>query len=109
MPRSPIARRRLAGTAVALLALFASPWPRGVGVEALLGRLLAAWHRVGAAVEEPPAGASEPTDPEPSEPEPTDPAADPADPQEGDDRGPSIDPVGNSGGAAAGAPRGAHR
>lgn len=85
MPRLPIARRRLAGAAVTLAVLLALPWPRGAGLDALLGRLLAAWHGVTSAVEEPP-----PADEE------TEPAPPPSvDPKNEGDIGPSVDPNGN--------------
>jgi hypothetical protein len=92
MPRLVIVRHRLAGPAVVLLVLLAPSWPPGTAFEAFFGRLLAAWHGVTAAVEEPPppAGDSEPTDPEP-----TDPAPETGDPQKGGEKGPSIDPDGN--------------
>lgn len=86
MPRFPTARRRLAGAAAALLLLLAPPWPRGAGLDALLGRLLAVWHEVAAAVEAPPPA----EEPEGSE------STQPPDPRTGEDRGPSLDPNGSN-------------
>lgn len=92
MPRLAIVRHRLAGPALVLLVVLAAPWPPGSAIEAFFGRLLAAWHGVAAAVEEPPPPAG---DPEPTDPEPTDPAPETGDPQQGGEKGPSIDPDGN--------------
>lgn len=85
MPRLPTARRRLVGAAALLLAL-ALPSPRAAGLDALLGRLLAAWREVTAGVEGPAPA---------EEPDGTDTAAPPSTPPSGD-RGPSLDPDGNA-------------